>query len=130
MEDLKKVFEIGKNFRNEGIDRSHNPEFLMMEWYEAYTDYEDQMKMFEELVCFVVKKVKGRLKFKYQGREINFESPWKRVSVFEACKKCAGVDVESMDFKDLLKFIKSLNLEVDLKKFEKNNKRARRKFKR
>ena len=119
---FEKVFEIGKNFRNEGIDRSHNPEFLMMEWYEAFTDYKDQMEMFEELVCFVTKKVKGSLKFEYQERKINFERPWKRMSVFEACKKYAGVDVKSMSFKELLKAVKSLKLDVDLKKFEKAGK--------
>ena len=53
---FEKVFEIGKNFRNEGIDRSHNPEFTMMEYYQAYTDYEDQMKLLKKLVCHVTKK--------------------------------------------------------------------------
>ena len=56
---FEKVYEIGKNFRNEGIDRTHNPEFTMMEYYEAYTDYQDQMKRFKELVCHITKKNQG-----------------------------------------------------------------------
>lgn len=83
---FEKIFEIGKNFRNEGIDRSHNPEFTMMEYYEAYTDYEEQMNQFESLICHVVQKIKGDLKFKYQDRELDFTPPWARVSLkgFEA----------------------------------------------
>ena len=80
---FEKVFEIGKNFRNEGIDRTHNPEFTMMEYYQAYTDYKDQMKLFEELVCHVVKKIKGSLLFEYQGRELDFTSPWITISLHE-----------------------------------------------
>ena len=80
---FEKVFEIGKNFRNEGIDRSHNPEFTMMEYYEAYTDYKDQMDQFEQLVCHVAKKIKGSLKFEYQGKELDLTSPWIRISLQE-----------------------------------------------
>lgn len=87
-----KVYEIGKNFRNEGIDRSHNPEFTMLEFYEAYTDYNYQMKQFEDLVCQVVKSVKGSLKFEYQGKEIDFTAPWKRLTVHEGIKEYAKID--------------------------------------
>ena len=78
---FEKVFEIGKNFRNEGIDRSHNPEFLMMEYYEAYTDYNDQMRQFTELMGHVTKKIKGNLKFNYQGRELDLSLPWTKISL-------------------------------------------------
>ena len=85
---FEKVYEIGKNFRNEGIDRSHNPEFLMLEYYEAYTDYEDQMKQFEELVCHTARESvfpkdiqKKPIKFPYQGRELDLSPPWLRMSV-------------------------------------------------
>ena len=90
---FEKVFEIGKNFRNEGLDRSHNPEFTMMEYYEAYTDYKDQMKFFEELICHVAVQIKkededrsdkreseGGLKFLYQGRELDLTPPWIQIS--------------------------------------------------
>ena len=80
---FEKVFEIGKNFRNEGIDRSHNPEFTMMEYYEAYTDYKDQLDQFTELICSVTKKIKGNLKFEYQERELDFTPPWIQISLHE-----------------------------------------------
>ncbi len=90
-----KVYEIGKNFRNEGIDRSHNPEFTMLEYYEAYTDYNYQMKQFEDLVCHVVQKIKGTLKFEYQGKEIDFTTPWKRLTVLDGIKEYAKIDPNS-----------------------------------
>ncbi len=90
-----KVYEIGKNFRNEGIDRSHNPEFTMLEYYEAYTDYNYQMKQFEDLVCHVVQKIRGTLKFEYQGKEIDFTTPWKRLTVLDGIKEYAKIDPNS-----------------------------------
>ncbi|MCZ0932318.1 MAG: hypothetical protein OXJ52_04095, partial [Oligoflexia bacterium] len=83
---FEKVYELGKNFRNEGIDRTHNPEFTMMEYYQAYTDYKDQMTLFKKLVNHVVQKIKGSLQFEYQGKELNFEK-WETLSVKEAVKK-------------------------------------------
>ena len=92
---FEKVFEIGKNFRNEGIDRSHNPEFTMMEYYEAYTDYKDQMEQFEQLLCYVTKKIKGGLKFQYQGKDLDLTPPWTRISLQEfedlLCNKAKAV---------------------------------------
>jgi lysyl-tRNA synthetase, class II len=99
-----KVYEIGKNFRNEGIDRSHNPEFTMLEYYEAYTDYNYQMKQFEELVCHVIQAVKGTLKFEYQGKEIDFTAPWKRISVYQGIQEYAKINPESeAEINDYLK---------------------------
>ncbi len=119
---FEKVFEIGKNFRNEGIDRSHNPEFTMMEYYQAYTDYKDQMKMFEELVCHVTKKIKGSLKFEYQGRELDFTPPWKRITVKEAIKENSKaihpIDPDTITFKNLFKYVQSLEPKTDLEKFK------------
>ena len=111
---FEKVYEIGKNFRNEGIDRSHNPEFTMLEYYQAYTDYLDQMKQFEDLVCHVVKSVKGGTKIVYQGKEIDFTTPWKRLTVVDAIKEYAHVDVTTMNEKDL--FAKCRELGSDLEK--------------
>ena len=108
---FEKVYELGKNFRNEGIDRSHNPEFTMLEYYEAYTDYVYQMKQFEELVCHVVKTIKGSLKFEYQGKILDFTPPWKRLSVYEGIQKWAKVSVEKMKEDELFKKIKSLESE-------------------
>ena len=109
---FEKVYELGKNFRNEGIDRSHNPEFTMLEYYEAYTDYKDQMKQFEELVCHVVKSLKGSLKFKYQGRELNFTPPWKRMTVEEAVREHTDFLSKGQDKKKLFAKIQSLGSEI------------------
>jgi lysyl-tRNA synthetase, class II len=110
---FEKVYEIGKNFRNEGIDRSHNPEFTMLEWYEAYTDYNYQLKQFEELVAHVCKKVKGATKIIYQGKEIDFTPPWRRLTVYDAIKEFAGFDVAGMSAGDLFKKVKDLGSHLE-----------------
>jgi lysyl-tRNA synthetase, class II len=89
---FEKVYEISRNFRNEGIDRTHNPEFTMMEWYEAYTDYNYQLKQFEELVCHLVKSIKGSYKLTFQGKEIDFTPPWRRLTVYDGVREYAGID--------------------------------------
>ena len=110
---FEKVYELAKNFRNEGIDRSHNPEFTMLEYYEAYTDYQDQMKQFEELICHLVQSVKGDLKFDYQGKTLDFSPPWKRVSVLEGIKDKGGFSVDQMSDQELFKKIKSLGSQLE-----------------
>lgn len=99
-----KVYEVGKNFRNEGIDRSHNPEFTMLEFYEAYTDYNYQMKQFEELVSTVCKEITGSTKVQYQGKEIDFTAPWRRLTVMDGIKEYAKIDPD--DEAALDKYIK------------------------
>ena len=91
---FEKIYEIGKNFRNEGIDRTHNPEFTMIEYYQAYTDYKDQMKLFKKLVNHVAKRSKNSLKFEYQGRELNFEK-WDTLSIKSAVKKYSSLEYNS-----------------------------------
>lgn len=103
---FEKVYEIAKNFRNEGIDRTHNPEFTMMEWYEAYTDYFDQMKRFEDLVCHVVQKINGSLKVSFQGKEIDFTPPWKRLTVVDGVREYAGLDPDTASTDDLFQALK------------------------
>lgn len=109
---FEKVYEIGKNFRNEGIDRTHNPEFTMMEYYEAYTDYEDQMKQFKELICHVTQKIKGSLKFSYQGRELDFNK-WERLSVKEGILKYGGFNVDKINVLELKNKILSLDSQAE-----------------
>jgi lysyl-tRNA synthetase, class II len=87
---LEKVYEIGKDFRNEGVSHKHNPEFTMLEWYEAYADYEQIASELEELVAFVAGEVG------YEG-EIDFSTPWRRVTLRDAIKEAAGVDIASGD---------------------------------
>ncbi len=89
---LEKVFEIGKSFRNEGIDRSHNPEFTMLEWYESYTDYRHQMEQVESLVTGLVQLIKGTTMFEYRGRVLDFSIPWKRLSVYQGIRDYTMID--------------------------------------
>ncbi len=103
---FEKVYEIGKNFRNEGIDRSHNPEFTMLEYYEAYTDYNYQMKQFEDLVSTLALKVTGSMKVKYQGKDIDFTPPWRRLTIMDGLKEYAKVDGETVSTELLLQELK------------------------
>jgi lysyl-tRNA synthetase class 2 len=107
-----RVFTICQNFRNEGIDRSHNPEFTMMEWYEAYTDYEFQMKRFEELVFTVAVNTTGSGKITYQGREVDLTPPWRRLTMVDAIKEVNGIDVESMGDDAIKEFAKQRDIEL------------------
>jgi lysyl-tRNA synthetase, class II len=81
---LEKVYEIGKDFRNESISYKHQPEFTMLEWYEAYADYEDAMARIEDLVATVAQEAAGTAKASFRGNEIELEPPWKRLSLIEA----------------------------------------------
>ena len=87
-----RVFEIGKNFRNEGVDRSHNPEFTMVEFYVAYWDYRDLMDFTERLITRVLERVIGGLKVEYMGREIDFSPPFRRLRYFDLLKEKTGRD--------------------------------------
>lgn len=89
---FEKVYDMGKNFRNEGMSIRHNPEFTAIELYEAYADYNDMMKITEDLVAYVCEKVLGTTKVNYQGTEIDFTPPWRRLTMVDAVKEYAGVD--------------------------------------
>lgn len=91
-----KVFTICQNFRNEGIDSTHNPEFTMMEWYESGTDYVRQMERFEQLVASICRSVHGTTRITYQSREIDFAPPWRRLTLIDGIKELGGVDVNAM----------------------------------
>jgi lysyl-tRNA synthetase class 2 len=90
---IDKVYELGKDFRNEGISHKHNPEFTMLEWYEAYTDYEDTAKRLEELVSSVAEKVLGTTKVERDGETIDLAPPWQRITLRDAIKNETGIDV-------------------------------------
>jgi lysyl-tRNA synthetase class 2 len=91
---LEKVYEISKDFRNEGIDRTHSPEFTQLELYQAYADYIDMMNIVEEMVESLAIEICGSTRITYQGRELDFKRPWKRLSVAEGLKIHAGVDLD------------------------------------
>lgn len=93
---FERVFEINRNFRNEGVDTRHNPEFTMMELYEAYQDYLGLMDETEEMLVAVVEAVIGGLVFEYQGQTIDCTRPWKRLSLFDAIREYAGIDLEPL----------------------------------
>jgi len=112
---MEKVFFIGKNFRNEGVDRTHNPEFTMMECYESYADYNKVMQRVENMISSICKKVNGAAKIKYGNIEIDFKAPWKRMTMFEAIKKYAHLDVEKMSEIELKKKVRELGLEMGSK---------------
>lgn len=87
-----KVYEIGRLFRNEGMDLKHNPEFTSMELYSAYEDYNDMMSITEEMISTIAKKILGTSKINYQGTEINLEPNWKRMSMIDSIKEVTGID--------------------------------------
>ncbi len=109
---LERVYEIGRNFRNEGVDRVHNPEFTMMEVYQAYTDYEGMMAVVEDLVRAAAMEVRGRLRFPYQGREIDVEGPWPRITMLGSLSEAVGEDV-ALDRPDLATFAERHGAGVD-----------------
>jgi len=89
---LERIYEINRNFRNEGISTFHNPEFTMMEFYQAYSTYEKLMSFTEDLFAFIANNIFGGLKFNYQNTEINLTPPWRRISVKEALVQIAGME--------------------------------------
>ncbi len=97
-----RVFEINRNFRNEGISIRHNPEFTMMEFYRAYATYEDLITYTEELLCHVAQELLGSLEFTCQGEAITFQRPWKRLTVKEAVVAYGDIDRKSLEDRDLL----------------------------
>jgi lysyl-tRNA synthetase class 2 len=84
---LEKVYEIGKDFRNEGVSFKHHPEFTMLEWYEAYADYRDTMERIEQLVAIAAREVLGTTKVTFRGEEIDFEPPWRRLKFVDALEE-------------------------------------------
>ncbi|KAF2956540.1 lysine--tRNA ligase [Marinitoga sp. 38H-ov] len=111
---MEKVFEIGKNFRNEGVSYKHNPEFTMMELYQAYADYTDMMKLTEDVLSYVVEKIHGTTKINYQGVEIDFKPPFKRVKMRDFIKEHLGVDILEDPDEKLVEVLKENGVEVSV----------------
>ena len=93
---LERVYEIGRVYRNEGVDTRHNPEFTLMELYQAYTDYEGMMELTESMFRYLAEKVCGSTKFTYNGIEIDFGKPFARLTMNDAIKKYSGVDFDAV----------------------------------
>ncbi len=108
-----RVFEINRNFRNEGISIRHNPEFTMMEFYQAYATFEDLMDFTEEMLCHVAQELLGSLDFSYQGADISFNRPWKRLTVKEAITVYGGVPAKTVNDRELaLAYARSIGLDL------------------
>lgn len=110
---LEKVYEIGRVFRNEGISTRHNPEFTMLELYEAYADYNDVMELTENLIAHVAQEVLGKTTVSYNGEEINLAPGWKRLHMADAVKEYVGVDFwKSMKKEEAQALAKEHNIEI------------------
>ncbi|MDP8219496.1 MAG: lysine--tRNA ligase [Candidatus Theseobacter exili] len=92
---LEKIYELNRNFRNEGLSRFHNPEFTMLEIYQAYADYNVMMNLTEELVVFLCEKLLDKLELGFGDKTVEFKPPWKRLTFHEAIREIAGVDIDS-----------------------------------
>ena len=111
---MDRVYELGRVFRNEGIDNRHNPEFTSVEIYQAFADYRDMMDLTEEVVVKTAEKVLGTTKINYEGTEIELASPWKRISMIDAVKEYAGKDFTNVtDLEEARAMAKELNVEVE-----------------
>ncbi len=111
---MDKVYEIGRTFRNEGISTKHNPEFTMLELYEAYGDYNTIMELTENAIAYVAKKVLGTTKIIYQEYEIDLEPKWERISMIDAIKKYANIDLgKEISNEEAHKLAKDYHIEVD-----------------
>ncbi len=111
---FERVFEINRNFRNEGISIRHNPEFTMMEFYQAYATYEDLMNFTEKLICHVAQEVLDTLVISYGGKEVDLTPPWERLTVREAIVKYGKIDPQLLDdHAALLTVAKQLEIDVE-----------------
>ena len=111
---LERVYEIGRVFRNEGVDTRHNPEFTLMELYQAYTDYEGMMELTESMFRYLAEKVCGSTKFTYNGIELDFGKPFARLTMNDAIKKYAGIDFDTVESDDAAKALaKEHNIEFE-----------------
>lgn len=108
-----RVYEFSKDFRNEGMDRDHNPEFTMLELYQAYADYEDIMCLTEQLIAHTAQEVVGCTTISFQGEEISLEPPWRRLTMIESIGVETGIDVESLNDRELRDAALDANIDLD-----------------
>ena len=114
---FEKVFTICKNFRNEGCDATHNPEFTMIEWYEAYTDYNYQMKQVETLIEGLVKKINnGNTVLKVRGFDVDFKTPWKRLSIYDGLREYAKIEPTTISKEDVIKELQKYKSDIEERK--------------
>ncbi len=110
---FEKVYEMGRIFRNEGMDPKHNPEFTTVELYQAYVDYNEMMNISERLICHCAEKACGSLELSYQGQPVSLARPWQRLTMVEAVRKYTGIDFDNADLSNLIKQANAKGLELD-----------------
>ncbi len=110
---MERVYEIGRDFRNEGLDRFHNPEFTMLELYQAYADYKDMMEIVESLFGRLLERFVGSSEIKYQGKVISFEEGWERLSYFGALGEMTGIDFKTLSFEATKKEALKLGINIE-----------------
>ncbi len=110
---MDRVYEIVKDFRNEGIDRTHNPEFTQVEYYQAYADYNDMMKHFENIYSEACMAVNGKTKITYQGVDLDLTPPWQRLTMKDAIKTYAGFDIDQKSDDEIVALLKSKGVELE-----------------
>lgn len=109
---FERVYEFSKDFRNEGIDRTHNPEFMLMECYQAYVDYNTIADLTQDLFIYVAKKVLGTTKINYQGIIINLKKPWKTLTMIQSIKQYAKIDVTKLDDNKIKEILKKHKIDL------------------
>jgi len=111
---LERVYEINRNFRNEGISTQHNPEFTMLEFYQAYATFQDLMTFTEKLVCFIAQNLLGGLALEYQQHKIDLTPPWKRLTVHEAITQWGGVDSKTLQaYEKTLEYARKMGITLE-----------------
>lgn len=108
-----KVFEIGRIFRNEGIDREHLQDYTQMEWYWAYGDFKSMMKLVQEMYQYIIKKTFGTLELEYQGQTVNWDGDWPQLDYFEVFKQYTGLDLNVVSEDELRAYTKAHHIEVE-----------------
>ena len=113
---FEKIFEINRSFRNEGISIKHNPEFTMMELYQAYADFNTMMNLAEDLISSLTFKLYGKYEIEYEGKSINLAKPWRRVTMSDIVKEKTGFDINTIsNDEEAVDFAKNLGIELDEK---------------
>jgi lysyl-tRNA synthetase class 2 len=111
---FEKVFEVNRNFRNEGLSTRHNPEFTMLEFYQAYATYQDLMELTEEMIPWLAQEVNSTMEITYQGQTVNLAPPWKRYSIDEALMEVGGIPGEILaDDREIIKLAREKNIILD-----------------
>lgn len=111
---FEKVYEFARDFRNEGIDKTHNPEFTMLEFYWAYANYEDLMKLVQDLMTEILIKIHGSTRFKFKGIELDFTPPYPRKTFKEVILENTGIDIDKATYQDIVDLIKQKKLDIDI----------------